>query len=676
MQIDKTNREQQKAYELIVNTNSSFFLTGRAGTGKTTFLKNIQENGDKRFVTVAPTGVAAILAGGETIHSMFGLPLGVLEPGTVGKINSNKLLALKYADTIIIDEVSMTRCDTIDAIDSTLRSCLHSSLPFGGKQMVFVGDVFQLAPVVQSADAPMLRDLYKTDNFYFYKAKVFSRINLPKIEFVKVYRQSDSSFVKILEHVRNNRITASDLAQLNARVAKPSAADGLVITLASLNKTVDGINHQHLAEIQSAEHVYVGTTEGTFSESRYPVEKELKLKVGAQVMFARNDKGGRWVNGTLGKVTKLGDNIIEVTTDDGKSYKVSPCTWESIAYEYNKAQKKMEKKIKGTFTQYPLRLAWAITIHKSQGMTFDKMMLDLSRGIFADAQLYVALSRVRSIDDLYLSQQIKASYAHTAEEILEFTHDYNDKEKIDDEIALGKNLYKPLKEGDYDEVARQYLLMCEKKMQQGKTDEAMNMAKAFLDNVICDDTCYGCIKSVPATHDVSNGLKSRFIAAMLALYAEQYNEALVWIDDVIERHKCYEALYIKVRCLARMGKWAEADEVNSQMNLEPVIKQGNMKILYEVAIVNNVVGDGAAYILQYILDSRPNYSHGIITLRGMMKDEHKKLDAGEDNSLTIMFDSDASDEEFGQQLDSMRQSSPKTVKLLMKAIRNMQFEDN
>lgn len=676
MQIDKTNREQQKAYELIANTNSSFFLTGRAGTGKTTFLKNIQANSDKRFVTVAPTGVAAILAGGETIHSMFGLPLGVLEPGTVGKVNVNKLLALRHADTIVIDEVSMTRCDTIDAIDSTLRSCLHSPLPFGGKQMVFVGDVFQLAPVVQSAEAPMLRDLYKTDNFYFYKAKVFSRINLPKIEFVKVYRQSDSSFVEILEHVRNNRITASDLAQLNARVIKPSDADGLVITLASLNKTVDRINHHHLAEIQSAEHLYIGTTEGTFGESRYPVEKELRLKVGAQVMFARNDKGGRWVNGTLGKVTKLGDSIIEVTTDDGKAYKVSPCTWESITYEYNKAQKKMEKKVKGTFTQYPLRLAWAITIHKSQGMTFDKMMLDLSRGIFADAQLYVALSRVRSIGDLYLSQQIKASYAHTAEEILEFTHDYNDKERIDDEIALGKNLYKPLQDGDYDEVARQYLLMCEKKMRQGKTDEAMNMAKAFLDNAICDDTCYGCIKSVPAAHDVNKGLKSCFIAALLALYAKHYDEALAWIDGVIERHKCHETLYIKARCLARMGRWAEADEVNSQMNLEPVIKQGNMKILYEIAIVNHSIGDEAAYILQAILHDRPNYGQGIVTLRRMMKTEHKKLDAGNDNSLAVMFDSDASDEEFGQALDSMRQSSPKIVEQLMKTIGNIQFEDN
>lgn len=278
--IDETNREQQLAYELIANTNSSFFLTGRAGTGKTTFLQNVQKMAGKNFITLAPTGVAAILAGGDTIHSFFGLPMEACFPGTCCKMGQAKILSLVHADTIIIDEVSMVRSDVMDAIDYTMRKTLRNNIPFGGKQMIFVGDMFQLPPVVkQGPEKDLLTDIYHTNDFYFYKSEAIKRIRLVKIEFRKVYRQDDNRFLNILEHVRMNRITPEDIALLNTRVAQPQS-DDMVVTLASINKTADEINNQRLSEIDSPEFVYEGTVEGRFEEKRFPVDQTLRLKVG------------------------------------------------------------------------------------------------------------------------------------------------------------------------------------------------------------------------------------------------------------------------------------------------------------------------------------------------------------------------------------------------------------
>ena len=246
--IDTQNKQQMMAFELIANTNSSFFLTGRAGTGKTTFLRNVQKMVSKQFITLAPTGVAAILAGGDTIHSFFGLPMDVCMPGTMGKMSEARIQTLIHIDTIIIDEVSMVRCDIIDAIDYTMRKVLRSSLPFGGKQVIFVGDIFQLPPVVkQGVEREMMNDIYHTDVYYFYKADVIKRMRLVKIEFQKVYRQEDTDFLRILEDVRLNRLKSEDLMHLNERVCQPSKEDGMVITLTSRNCTADSINQKRLA---------------------------------------------------------------------------------------------------------------------------------------------------------------------------------------------------------------------------------------------------------------------------------------------------------------------------------------------------------------------------------------------------------------------------------------------
>ena len=677
--IDTQNKQQVMAYELIANTNSSFFLTGRAGTGKTTFLQNVQKIVDKQFITLAPTGVAAILAGGDTIHSFFGLPMDVCTPGTMGKMNEARILTLIHADTIIIDEVSMVRCDIIDAIDYTMRKTLRSSLPFGGKQVIFVGDMFQLPPVSKKgAEGDLMLDLYHTDDFFFYKADVIKRMRLVKIEFQKVYRQEDEDFLRILESVRLNKTTPETLMHLNERVCQPSKEDGMVITLASLNRTADTINQKRLSEIDSEEYIYEGTVQGKFEEKRFPVDKTLKLKVGAQVMFTRNDQKRRWANGTIGKVTKLSKDEIQVTTDAGIAYVVPICSWESYSYEYDREEKKMKKELNGTFTQYPLRLAWAITVHKSQGMTFDKLYLDLSRGMFAAGQLYVALSRVRSLGGLYLSQPIIPQYAHTSREVLSYANGYNDEQIINSEIESGKAVYQLLHHHDYDEAAKQYLLLVQKKAEEGDIKEAMQQAKRFLETVISDEELFGVVGGVPATLMEADHWAPKFLAALLSLYAGEYEQALMYVDSVLAIHQCQEALYVKARSLAKLERYDEADAVNVLMGDVFDMAMPDAKVLYSIAMLNELhVGDNGLNLMQELIKARPKYNKGILSLRFLMKRKGLVLVKTNDDPRELVddFNADISEAEFAQKLVTAREKAPKAVEYLVRLIKKQVFSE-
>jgi len=679
MEIDKENKQQMQAYRLITETNSCFFLTGRAGTGKTTFLHNVQQASDKEFITLAPTGVAAMLAGGDTIHSFFGLPMEVCTPGTCGKLNELRIMTLLHVDTIIIDEVSMVRCDVIDAIDYTLRNTLKSSLPFGGKQVIFVGDMFQLPPIVgRKEEREMLRDLYHTDDFFFYKADVIKRMRMVKIEFQKVYRQEDEDFLRILENVRLNRTTPENLMHLNERVCQPTKEDGMVITLASLNKTADTINQKRLAEIDSEEYTYEGTVTGKFEEKRFPVDLTLKLKVGAQVMFTRNDQQKRWANGTIGTVTKLSKDEIQVTTDGGAAYVVPNCSWESYSYEYDKEARKMKKELQGTFTQYPLRLAWAITVHKSQGMTFDKLYLDLSRGMFAAGQLYVALSRVRSLGGLYLSRPIIPQYAHTSREVLAYASGYNDEQTINSEIESGKAVYQLLSHHDYDEAAKQYLLLVQKKVEDGDIKEAMQQTKRFLDTVICDEELFGSISEVPASLLKADHWAPKFLVALLSLYAGEYEQALAYVDSVLAQHQCQEALYVKSRCLAKMERYQEADAVNVLMGEVFDMSTPDAKVLYSIAILNELhIGDPGLNLMQQLIAAKPKYNKGILSLRQLMKRKGLVLvkKSEEPRELVDDFNSDMPEPEFAQKLQTTREKAPKAVDYLLRLIKKQEFTE-
>lgn len=677
-QIDTQNQQQMLAYELIANTNSSFFLTGRAGTGKTTFLRNVQKMVNKQFITLAPTGVAAILAGGDTIHSFFGLPMEVCVPETCGKLNEARILTLLHADTIIIDEVSMVRCDIVDAIDYTLRKAIRTTQPFGGKQIIFVGDMFQLPPVVrQGAERELLHDIYKADDFFFYKADAIKRMRLVKIEFQKVYRQDDDrQFLNILENVRMNKVTPENIMHLNKRVTQPQNKDDIVITLASLNKTADSLNQQRLAEIDAEEFTYEGTIAGKFDDKKLPVELNLRLKVGAQVMFTRNDQQKRWANGTLAKVVKLTKDEIHVRLDNGETHAVPCASWDSVSYEYDRELRKLKKEVTGTFTQYPLKLAWAITVHKSQGMTFDKMSLDLSRGLFADGQLYVALNRVRSLEGLFLSKDVIPQYAHTSREIIAYTSGYNDEQLINNEIESGKTVYRALLKNDYDEAAKRYLMLVHKKALAGDIKEAMQQAKRFLDTLVCDDALMGCIEEIPEKLLSSSHWTSKFLAALLSLYAGQYEQTLEFADEVLGNHHCQEVLYIKSRALAMLERYQEADEVNMQIGDVFDMSTPDAKVLYQIAMLNELhIGDPGLNLMQKLVEAKPKYDKGIHAMRMLMKHKGLMLDYTKESELIEAYNSGMTEEEFDALLKECRTKAPKSVSYLIQRIKKQEFNE-
>lgn len=349
--FDMLNEEQVQALNLVENSNSSFFLTGRAGTGKTTFLQYIQEHVDKEFIVVAPTGIAAIIAGGVTIHSFFAMPLDPITKQTEFQINDRKWAMMRSVDTIIVDEVSMVRCDIIDGMDRILRTVMKNSQPFGGKQIIFSGDLYQLEPVFNKNDKGLVEffyNEYNTHTPYFYHAHVFNRIKLPRIEFRKVYRQSDEHFLSILDNVRSGRYVTTDLMMLNnSALRNAQEIDDNVLTLTARNETADTINANRLAAIDSPQFTYVGTVQGDFQPKRMPVQQELVLKEGARVMFCRNEKEGRWVNGTTGTIAKLTEDKIVVCLDNGKKCAVEPAVWENVDYTYDLEKHKLEKKVVG-----------------------------------------------------------------------------------------------------------------------------------------------------------------------------------------------------------------------------------------------------------------------------------------------------------------------------------------
>lgn len=636
--------QQTQAYDLIQNTYTSFFLTGKAGSGKTTFLRCIQKEIDKNFIVLAPTGVAAILAGGQTIHSFFGFPLEPLPIGSVGTINQERYNIIKNVDTIIIDEVSMVRCDIIDAIDATLRDCLRSTAPFGGKQMVFVGDLFQLEPVlVGKTEKAIISDHYHTDKPFFFKAKVFNRMRMPKIEFKKIFRQNDTAFLNILNNIRNGVVNYNDLKTLNQRTTVSTSKDDMVITLCSINKRADKINTERLIAIKEPAYTFEGKVEKDFDEKKMPVSKDLTLKKGTQVMFCRNDQMHRWANGTLGKVTNIDDDNIYVTLEGGKEYKIERVTWEATSYEYDYDKKKVEKTITGTFTQYPLKLAWAITIHKSQGMTFEKMILDLGNGIFSDGQLYVALSRVKSIDGLFLTHPILPSYIRGSKEVLLYAEHYNDNELIANELEKGRQIYKSMKQNDYDTVALSLLHMATKKISEGKVKDAIYLVGDMFSTMISDEHMINALDKTPIVNE--NTITGNMLNAVVSLYSGKYEDGVSYANSILRHKQCKEALFVKARCMAMLGRYAEADALHVKL-IDIIGKAVDAKIYFSVATINELIGDPGLGIMQNIIKIFPHYTPAILKLRTMMREKSIKLETQEPDTLVNAFNNEVADSKF------------------------------
>jgi ATP-dependent DNA helicase PIF1 len=409
------------AFDILEKTRNNIFLTGKAGTGKSTFLQYFRETTKKNIAIVAPTGVAALNVNAQTIHSLFRFAPRFINPD---EIRTDKRALFRQLELLIIDEISMVRADIFDAIDVFLKKARRNNKPFGGVQICAIGDLFQLPPVVSNDEQEFFQQYY--DSPYFFAAKIFAESYFTKIEFQKVHRQSDTKFINILNAIRSGECSEHNLNELNQKLHTSNhlAAGELVLT--ATNAIADNINQANLRNLTGNAKTYSGEINGNFGlkDIRLPAAENLVLKCGAQVMFVRNDAEGKWVNGTIGVVEELSDDIIKVRTESGV-HEVEQKKWQTISYEFSEEEQKIVEKVLGSYKQFPLMLAWAVTIHKSQGKTLEKVIIDLGRGAFAPGQLYVALSRCKTLEGITLKRPLSIWDSVCDQRVIDFMSNNN-----------------------------------------------------------------------------------------------------------------------------------------------------------------------------------------------------------------------------------------------------------
>jgi len=491
MKPDENNSIFELATGFINETSEHIFLTGKAGTGKTTFLRHIRDNTHKRTVVAAPTGVAAINAGGVTLHSLFQLPFEPYVPGFFPnssqknrfRFSKAKLDLLCQLELLIIDEVSMLRADTLDAIDDTLRGIRRNPKPFGGIQILYIGDMFQLPPVAKNEEWELLKDYYAST--FFFHSKAFEKTKPVYLELKKVYRQSDQCFIDLLNNVRNNCLTVSDLETLNSRFHPhflPPKEENY-ITLTTHNYKADQINNKELANLPGKSHVFQGEVIGEFPDYSLPTDMQLHLKENAQIMFIKNDPAGNFYNGRIATVSRILDGQIYVyLPEKNTEILVQKETWKNIKYTLNKENGQVLEEELGTFVQYPLTLAWAVTIHKSQGLTFDRAIIDIGSS-FAAGQAYVALSRCTSLDGIVLHSKIHSNCIFTDEYAINFSKTEKDETELQHLFSDGKQKFWAERLLMYFEWKEMYMILREfEKLLDDKTSDEFYTAQTILGN--------------------------------------------------------------------------------------------------------------------------------------------------------------------------------------------------
>lgn len=559
LKLDENNKEFYLAEELIKYTNQSMYLTGKAGTGKTTFLKHITKSSEKKHVVIAPTGVAALNAGGVTINSFFQIPFGPFVPDdrrlssgsgkenvyTSFKYNKNKIKLIEKLELLIIDEISMVRCDTLDVIDKLLRVFRKINTPFGGVQVLLIGDTFQLPPIANESQWDILSNFYKSP--YFFHSHVFINNKPIYIALKKLYRQKDNVFIRILNSVRNAEISKKDLELLNSKynlVFNPKIKN--YITLATHNTIVDKINSTKLLEKKHKIHEYEAHFEGDFNERLFPADKVLKLRKGAQIMFIKNDSEveKRYYNGKIGIIKHLTNDEIIVNCNDSEEIKITPAVWFNIKYSYDAKENKIIEENIGVFAQFPIRLAWAITVHKSQGLTFEKMIVDLSDA-FAPGQVYVALSRCTSLDGLELRTIIPQSAIKTDNNVLEFAKSETPNTIIIAELNEGKSYfyYNKSKTEFENKNYKDAVILINTSIKHKRTEKNINLYNALIKLNSADRNK----KNIPSNNMENSNFKSK-IESIKSLIASNY-DALIQYQKLSLENKVIQDTLISQKNL-------------------------------------------------------------------------------------------------------------------------------
>ena len=558
--IDLINPEFLAAWNLICKTSESVFLTGKAGTGKSTFLKYICKNTKKNYVVLAPTGIAAMNVGGVTLHSFFQIPMRPVPPDdeeySVRKIRSKlkfskeKIKIIKALELLIIDEISMVRADVIDFVDRVLRSYSdRKNEPFGGKQLLLVGDIFQLEPVVTSDMRTILSRYY--ENYFFFNAKAYEKVDLVAIELKKIYRQNNPHFVEILDRIRINKALDADLRDINSRYAARNhfSNEDFTITLAARKDTVDAINDAKLEAIPGDEYVFHGEIEGDFPEKLLPTDMELVLKVNAQVIFLKNDKNHRWVNGTIGKIHSISHNAVMVELESGDIHAIEPFTWHNIKYTYDEAKKQIKEELLGSFTQYPIKAAWALTIHKSQGLTFNRVVIDLGGGAFSSGQTYVALSRCTSLEGITLNSVLSRRDIIVNKTVVDFSKRFNDN------------------------------LLISRSLDNAKADMLYRQALKSFDELKINDSIRQFCEAVSLRNDLADTKIQRFISMKLNVIHRQ-NAEIVRLQGVL-KNLAKEYIDMGGECL-NIADASEAAIANFDKALK--LDEGNVDAMYGKAL--------------------------------------------------------------------------------------------